>query len=240
MEFKDIYLFAKKNLLDTIQVIFPTNCMACNAILTHYEEEICIKCRHNLPFIISKNQYQIFESETITKYSFVTQCSFLFSYEKNSKIQQLIHNFKYKKPKKLGLILSSWHYNLVKEWHFIDKINLVVVVPLHKKKLKTRGYNQLEFYAKNISKMLNAEFSSNVLLKIKETKTQSKQNRKQRFKNIKDSIILNPNINIQNKHILLIDDVVTTGATMEACLNALKNCNTIKVSIAAIGITLLN
>ena len=240
MNIKYIYLFIKKGLKELIEVIFPTNCSVCETLIMPFEDEICTKCRHNLPEIISPIHFQNIENQLSKKFIFIDKVSFLFNYSKYGEIQHLIHKFKYKKPKKLGIILAKWHYNSTLGVLFEDKIDLIIVIPLHHKKLKLRGYNQLEFYAKTLAQLLNSEFSCNALLKVKETETQSKQNRVQRLENMKKSIILNPKINVDNKHILLVDDVVTTGATIESGLNALKHCKNIKVSVAALGVTLLN
>ena len=232
MKFKDNYLFFRKLTSDVLQVIFPLFCPACNSTLQKTELLICCKCRHELP-VITIQQYNF---HYIKKNKNINIINVLFKYELNSAVQQLIHNFKYKNPEKLGKTIANWQTNLIKKELNEQQIDVVIPVPMHFKKLKNRGYNQINSYAKTLANNLNAKYLPKVLIKIKETKTQSKQSRNERFKNIHNSIKLNPEIDINNLHILLVDDVITTGATMEACIESLKPTKGIKISIAAIAI----
>lgn len=237
---KDNYLFLTKVIYDILQVIFPTFCVACKHILHPNETLICTKCRHDLPIISSEKNSQLIKNQFFAKKLNINLASILFRYEKDSEIQSLIHHLKYKNPKKLGKTLAYWHVNMLKNIPLMDKIDLIVPVPMHYKRQKNRGYNQVSDYAKTFAQVLNAKYSPKVLIKTKETKTQSKQTRKERFKNMLDSFELNPKINIDHKHILLVDDVITTGATIEACIASLQKATNVKISIAAIAITLID
>ena len=237
---KDNYLFLSTIILDILQVIFPTYCAACNRFLHKNESLICTKCRHELPKLNLKKSSQLIKNQYFTNLNIHIHFSILFQYEKDSEIQSLIHNFKYKNPKKLGKTLAFWHFNTLKNLPFTDEIDLIVPVPMHSKRLKKRGYNQVSDYAKTIAQMLNAKYAPKVLTKVRETKIQSKQTRSDRFRNMLDSFFLNPEIDISNKHILLVDDVITTGATLEACIVSLQKATGVKISIAAIAITLID
>jgi len=238
VNFKGNYLFFSKAISDIIHVIFPTHCAACSRILLKKELLICVNCRHELPVITNQKNIQLTNNHFFKHKKHISSINVLFRYEKNSNVQQLIHNFKYKNPKKLGQTLAYWQIDSIKKELFMDEIDLVVPVPMHSKKLKSRGYNQINYYAKIIAHELNAKFLPKVLVKTKETKTQSKQSREERFLNIHESIKLNPKINIENLHILLIDDVITTGATIQACAESLNESSGIKISLVAIAITL--
>lgn len=240
MNLKDNYLFLTKGINDILHVIFPTFCVACKHILHPKESLICTKCRHELPVLSFEKNSQLIKNQFFTSSNVIVHTSIMFRYQKDSEIQSLIHYLKYKNPKKLGKMLAYWHVNMLKNIPLIDEIDLIVPVPMHAKRQKNRGYNQVSDYAKTLAQMLNVKYSPKVLTKIKETKTQSKQNRNDRFKNMLDSFDLNPETNINNKHILLVDDVITTGATIQACITSLQKATNIKVSIAAIAITLFD
>lgn len=235
---KGNYLFLTKIISDILQVIFPTYCAACKHFLHKSESLICTNCRHQLPIIHSKKNPQLIKNQLFNTPVIIQHTSVLFRYEKDSEIQSLIHNLKYKNPKKLGQNLGFWHADLLKNMLFTDKIDLVVPVPMHFKRQKKRGYNQITYYAKTLAQVLNAKYLPKVLIKTQETKTQSKQSREERFKNMLDSFQLNANIDIEYKHILIVDDIITTGATIQACIKSLQKAKGVKISVAAIAITL--
>ncbi len=165
--------------------------------------------------------------------------SALFNFEKNTEIQELIHNLKYRNQKKLGKIIGQWHgAKLATDMNF-TQVDVVLPVPIHIKKLKNRGYNQISNYGAILAKKLNADFNETTLKKTVNTKTQAKHSRQQRFDNMLNSMqIRNPQI-LENKHVLLVDDVITTGATMKACIECLNQVKGITISIAAMAVTLL-
>jgi len=237
---KDKYLFLTRALRDISIVIFPTFCVACNHFLSSEEQLICTKCRHQLPILSYHKNIYLAEDQIIKNPQIINHTFVLFRYEKDSKIQHLIHHLKYKNSKKLGQNLAFWHLKLLSKMQFIDKIDLIVPVPMHHKKQRKRGYNQVFYYAETLAQGLNAKYLPEVLLKVRETKTQSKQTREERYKNILNSIELNPKICVDNKHILIVDDVITTGATMQACISSLLKASGVKISIAAIAITLFD
>ena len=110
-------------------------------------------------------------------------------------------------------------------------------MPLHKKKLRKRGYNQLTKFGKSLSTILNIEYLEDVLIRNSDTKTQTFKNRVERFKNLMNNFSIRDTVLLKNKHVLLIDDVVTTGATLEACCKQLIKAESIKISIVTIALT---
>ncbi len=163
----------------------------------------------------------------------------LFNFEKHTEVQELIHNLKYRNQKKIGKVIGHWHgAKLALDTNFCH-VDVVLPVPIHKKKLKQRGYNQVSSYGTILAKKLNADFNESILKKVIHTKTQAKQTRQERFENMFNSMELADATSLKNKHILLVDDVITTGATMKACIECLKEIEGIKISVAAIAVTLL-
>lgn len=153
-------------------------------------------------------------------------------------VQELIHNLKYRGHKEIGIFLGEWLGAELSEITTFQEIDTVVPVPLHKKKLRSRGFNQVEGFGKELAKSLNAEYVNNVLLKVTASKTQTLKKRLSRWGSIEESFIVkNPEV-LNNKHILLVDDLITTGATLEACALKLQEIEGIKISIATMAITL--
>ncbi len=206
--------------------------------LHSFEEGICTVCRHSLPIInfsssVENQMHDIFKDYEIKL------ASALFNFEKHTEVQELIHNLKYRNQKKIGKTIGNWHGAMLASDANFTHIDVVLPVPIHVKKLKQRGYNQVSNYGTILAKKLNADFNETVLKKVTYTKTQSKQTRQERLANILNTIGLQETVNLKNKHILLVDDVITTGATMKACIECLKKIEGIKISIAAMAVTLL-
>lgn len=148
----------------------------------------------------------------------------------------LLHNLKYKGFEEIGLFLGNWLGYELKEMEPYSNIDLVIPVPLHKNKLRKRGYNQVTLFAKQLAKHLNAEFINDVLIKTTNTSSQVNKNRISRwFSNAEIFQAINTH-KIANKHVLLVDDIITTGATLEACSNILLNTKNVKISIATMAI----
>ena len=162
--------------------------------------------------------------------------SFVF-FRENSIVQQLIHHLKYRKQPQIGVFLGDWYGQLLKkEGEPITNISFVVPVPLHRKKMRKRGYNQVSLFAQRLAFHLGAEVAEDVLRKTANTKTQTKKGRIARWQGNKALYILENAAKLQNKKVLLVDDVITTGATMEICAKTLLQIQGIELYITSMAI----
>lgn len=148
----------------------------------------------------------------------------------------MIHHLKYKGYEDIGVFLGVWLGEELKSLAAYQNIDAVIPVPLHKKKLRKRGYNQVAKFAQEIAKQLNTAYCDDVLIKITNTASQVKKNRFSRWMNNNELFSIQNKEKINNKHILLVDDIITTGATMEACIAVLNKAQNVKVSVAAMAI----
>ncbi len=226
-----------KFLENLFQLFYPKTCITCEKTLFSDEKIICIECRHDLPIICytdfeKNNTSEVFKG----KVEIYKAVSFL-SYKKEGKTKELIHYLKYKNQQVVGSFLGNWFGRILKESHEFDDLFCVVPVPLHPSKYRKRGYNQLTLFGKRLSEHLNTSFQPDVLTCKKVSKTQTKKNRLQRYKSANTRFYLEKNNLPKNIHVLLIDDVITTGATLVACCKELLKIEGIKISIATISIT---
>ncbi len=219
-----------------VNLFFPKVCYACSHLLTDNEIHICTTCRHNLPV----TNYHFENNDAVEKVFYgrvkIEQATALLRFEKKGIVQQLLHNLKYRSHETIGAILGEWLGNELKTIEAYNNIDAVIPVPLHKNKLRKRGYNQVAKFGIEIAKALNAEYIDSVLIKTTATKTLVFKKRMSRWNNPNEVFsIRNENL-IKGKHILLVDDIITTGATIEACANILNKANNIKISVATMAI----
>ena len=219
-----------------IDLFFPKVCYACHEVLNDHEQDICTDCRNNLPvtnfhFHKDNNVSKVFYARVKVEYG-----TALFRFEKKGLVQQLIHNLKYKGQESIGVFLGDWLGGELKTVKEYSEIDMVIPVPLHKNKLKKRGYNQVAKFAEHIASALNVKYVDNVLLKVTNTDSQVLKSRLARWTNNEELFTLQNKSTIANKHILLVDDLITTGATMEACINVLNQAKNIKISVACMAI----
>lgn len=226
-----------KFLKDIISLFFPTICICCSRSLLQNEKMMCTQCRHDLPII----PYQDMKNNKIAA-SFSGRIliemgiSFLF-YRKEGKTKNLIHHLKYKGRQEIGTLIGNWFGNQLKESGKFNSIDYIVPGPLHPKKLRKRGYNQLTSFGISLAQQLTTCYTPNVLLRTSSATTQTYKQRFERFENLESKFYLHDVRFFENKHILLIDDVITTGATLESCCNELLKSENIKISIATIAYT---
>lgn len=160
--------------------------------------------------------------------------AFLY-FNKKGMVQELIHNLKYKGHQEIGTVLGSWYAEDLKELQLENPFEMIIPVPLHPKKFKERGYNQVTTFGKALAEGLKITYNDAVLYRKKYSKTQSKKNllgRSENIENIFDAIVTEEN---HNKHFLIVDDVLTTGATLEACSRALLKIPGAKISIVCMA-----
>lgn len=209
-----------KNLYSTIlYAIFPKTCVACKKTLLNHEDILCLKCANSLPYTyfhqVNQNPAKdIFWGRLKLEHA----DSFLF-FEPKGKVQQILHALKYKGRQDLGRFMGYKYGKVLQKSTFFDDVDLVAPIPIHKEKLKARGYNQAVSLADGIAKAMNKPVEYSLLQKIKETESQTKKGRFERWENVKD--VFEVTKALVPKHVLLVDDVLTTGATIEAAGAAL-------------------
>lgn len=220
-----------------INLFFPNICVGCKNVLVEQEKVICIHCLHELPLTNLHNN----DSKVISKIFYGTvilqHATALFYYPKKGVVRQLIHHLKYKNQKHISGYLGKWLGIELKDSGYYNDIDVVIPVPLHKKRMRQRGYNQVEGFAKELALSLNAEYNDSTLFRNKNTSTQTVKNRLTRSKNVETIFEVTDVNTLKRKHILLVDDVITTGATIKSCVTELNKINNVKLSLAVMAYT---
>ena len=218
-----------------LNFFYPNTCISCGKVLLEKENFLCLHCLHNLP----ETRYHEFDDSPLTKL-FMGRVqvenvgSFLF-YKKGNQVQKILHHLKYNNGKKIGSFLGNIYGTQLIEHEKWKTVDMIIPIPLHKKKEKKRGYNQSEWIAKGLSAGMQIPYSSNILIRSEFTETQTKKSRFHRWENVKEVFQLaNPDA-LTNKHVLICDDVLTTGATLEAAIQKLQATPSVKVSVVTLA-----
>ena len=219
-----------------VNLLFPKVCYACLNLLYDNEDTICVNCRHDLPV----TNFHFDDDDAVKKVLYgraeIENGTALFRFEKKGLVQQLVHGLKYRGFETIGYALGNWLGSELKTLDSYKTVDVVIPVPLHKKKLKKRGFNQVTKFAQQIAKALDADFLDDVLIKVTNSHSQTIKNRLARWNNTDELFAIKNPEPLENKHILLVDDIITTGATLEACISVLNHSKNIKISVAAIAI----
>ncbi len=224
-------------LRDIIYLFYPKYCAACDTPIYKNERVICTTCRHVLPL----GNFHNVNAKKIEKVFYgcakIENATSLLVFQKDNLVQKLIHNLKYRGREEIGEELGKWLGQELSQINEYKVIDIVVPVPLHKKRLRERGYNQVETFGIEIAKKLEAVYIDSVLKKKSYNKKQSKRDRSNRWINTVETFEVQNESLLCNKHILLVDDIVTTGATIESCADVLKSIPGIKISVATMALT---
>ncbi len=221
-----------KTLLNAVfSLFFPDLCQSCSRPLVKGEFFICLHCFCQLP----QTNYHLRPSNPAEelfrgKFDYEKISAFLL-FEKGGKTQQIVHQIKYKNNKAFGFWCGQLMAEEMMPSGFFSGIDIIVPVPLHKKKQKKRGFNQAEAISRGIANKCNIQVDISNLQKSKGNTTQTKKSRIERWLNSRELFQINNKEIFSGKHILLIDDVVTTGSTLEACAQCIKSCKDLKISI---------
>ena len=218
-----------------INLFFPPVCAGCHSFLLSNENVICTVCRHNIPLT---NHHLNPENEAFKKFYGripVEFTSALLYFHKKGIVQELIHNLKYKGQEEIGTVLGEWYVDDLKKSQILQSVDEIIPVPLHKKKLRERGYNQVTNFGLSLSNGLNITYNPTILVRNIYSKTQSKKNLLNRSEGIDTVFDVVFSEKDHNKHFLLIDDVITTGSTLEACSHALLKIPGAKISIVCMA-----
>ncbi len=222
---------------DFLSLIYPRHCQACGMLLFRHETMICKLCELSLP----KSNYHLNDNNPLNRMLGgrvplqKTLCLYLF--EKSGKVQRLVHAIKYHKHKELAVFLGERLGNEIRATELPLEFDVIVPIPLHPKKLAERGFNQSEEFAKGLSKVMGVAMDNKSLQRAKISSTQTHKRKYQRWENVEGIFELPAPANFENKHVLLLDDVVTTGATIDSAWQCFKHLEGVKVSLACIAFT---
>jgi ComF family protein len=223
---------------DFISLIFPNICACCGNSLWKHEKVICTYCDFHLP----RTGFHLERDNPVTRTFWgrarIESSAAFYLFNKENRVQQMIHLLKYKDRRDIGIFIGEKYGFYLKNSPFFDSVDLILPVPLHKKKRMKRGYNQSEEFATGLGKSMRLPVNPYFLYRCKATETQTRKSRFRRWENVSDIFAVRDSSALQGKHVLLVDDVITTGATMESCIRVLSAIQGIRISIAAIAFTL--
>jgi len=220
---------------DFLALIFPHVCVACGKPLYKTENCICMLCIYHLP----KTNFHLDKENPIAKIFWgrveIVAAASYYSFTKGGKVQHLIHQLKYKGQKEIGVTLGKLYGIELKESVDFQKVDLIIPVPLHKNKLRKRGYNQSESIAEGLSKGMGIPTNFKSLVRAVASESQTRKSRFNRWKNVESVFQVKDEHPLIGKHILLVDDVITTGSTLEACAQTLIKIPGVSVSVVTLA-----
>lgn len=220
---------------DFISLLFPRLCNACGQPLVRNEKLICISCMLDIP----GTNYHLHRDNLLEKRfygrCYIEKAAAWSYYRQGSKVQHLIHKLKYNGVKPLGKHLGGVYGNILKDSAFCDDIDCILPVPLHRSRIRKRGFNQSALIAGGMSLALGIPCMENILVRLKRSSTQTSKQRYERWENVEAVFSVRESGPIEGRHLLLVDDVITTGSTIEACAAELLKLPGVKVSVAALA-----
>jgi len=222
-------------LADFVNLLFPRLCQSCTANLLGTEDLICTDCLYNLPYTNFHNQLDNMVARQFWGKINLQYAYALLYFEKGGKVQHLMHQFKYRGMQKIGNKLGQIAgQQLLQDTHK-QQVDYIIPVPLHKSRLRERGYNQSANFAHGLAGELPAQVEEHNLIRTIKTATQTHKSRFARFENMQQVFTVKQPERLQGKHILLVDDIITTGSTLEACAQELLKIPGLQLSIAAMA-----
>ena len=217
------------------ELLFPPICAACGTHLFEKEVEICQMCIRRLPRTHFERQPHDNVISAIMWGRCKIELSFaLFFYKKEERVQELLHDIKYRGNKRLGEELGRQLAKTILKSE-VDAFAAIIPIPLHPNKQRKRGFNQAEVIANGIAEILEIPVNTYNVYRNTHTSSQTKKGRFERWQNVENIFSIRNEEALKNQHILLIDDVITTGSTLEACVNQITTIEGCKVSVATLA-----
>lgn len=221
---------------DFLSLIYPRLCMACGSSLFLNEDILCTRCLFQLPH--TGFHRQAHDNQVVRSFWGrvpIEGGAARYFFRKSGPVQQLLHNLKYNHAPEIGILVGRIYGRELLESDIFRSVDVIVPIPLHPDKEKKRGYNQAAMFARGLGQGMGRPVDDKTLYRAVYTETQTRKSRLRRWENVKSVFALRDTTSLQGKHILLVDDVITTGATMEACILKLLEIPGTRVSVAAIA-----
>lgn len=221
-----------------LHIIYPNLCAGCDADLPAGYSCFCFVCRRRLQ---TTDMHLVNENEFTNRFWGrlpLRSGTAMYYFNRRSPIQYALHKLKYKNQPDIGQRIGRQLGLLLATSPLFESVEAIVPVPLHPKKERSRGYNQSAMLAAGISDTMHVPVLSGILIRQQFADSQTRKKRMERFHNVSEAFVLKKPERVQGKHILLVDDVLTTGATLETCGNALLKAPGIQISMATIAIAM--
>jgi ComF family protein len=222
-------------LADFISLIYPDLCQVCGNSLVKGEKYFCFSCLVSMP----RTHYHLAEGNPLEQIFWgrtnIEKATSWFFYRKGSKYQNLLYQLKYRGLREIGVEMGRVFATELQAKDFFANIDVIVPVPLHPKKEKKRGYNQSLAIAEGLSNVSKIDIENDILCRTQYSDTQTRKERYARWENVSNLFTLKVEGFFAGKHVLLVDDVITTGSTIESCTQAIVACKNAKVSIVSLG-----
>jgi ComF family protein len=224
---------------DFLSLLFPRLCYACGNHLLRNEKLICTECFVMMP----RTNYHLDENNPVAQLFWgrckIEKATAFSFYNRGSRIRNLIHNLKYKGIREIGYELGRIYGTVLHNSGFTEGIDLIIPVPLHPSKKRQRGFNQSDIISSGLSEATGLTVDTKILERKVITGTQTRRSRYERWANVEGIFNVTDINKITGKHILLVDDVITTGSTLESCVNELLKTEGVKVSVAALAVAVM-
>jgi ComF family protein len=220
---------------DFISLLFPRLCYGCGSHLMRNEKLICTECF----VLIPRTNFHLQPDNPVARLFWgrcrIEKAAAFSYYTRDSRIRRLIHQLKYKGIREIGPELGRIYARTLKDSGFLEGMDLIVPVPLHPSKKRKRGFNQAELVSEGISTISGIPVDTDIMQRRKATGTQTRRSRFERWTNVEDIFRINDYAALAGKHILIVDDVITTGSTIEACANEVLKAGGTRVSVIALA-----
>ncbi|QJW92063.1 ComF family protein [Spirosoma taeanense] len=234
-----MFRFIHRLLSDFVNLIFPKLCLGCDRLIGVNERVLCSQCRLSLP---ETGQHRLATTSYVAnQFAGKVPIQFATSYlyfKKGGVVQKLIHQIKYKGQKEAAKEIASWYgYQLKAESEMAKQIDVLIGVPLHKSRLSQRGYNQADWIAEGLAESLGVPAQADILIRERFNASQTRKNRLERWENVKTVFAVQNPATVKGKNVAVVDDVLTTGATIEACAIELLKAGCKSVGVITIAAT---
>jgi len=228
-------MLIKRYLGDLAALFFPQTCVGCDTPLVYGERLICTACWYHLPYTHAHEDTQNISARQLWGRVHVEAVASCWYFRDASRVKQIIHHLKYRRRPEIGTLIGARYGELLRDAPPFNQADIIVPVPLHPKRLRERGYNQSTFFANGLARSMKLPVVEHCITRRKATESQTHKNRYERYENMLETFAANDAEAFAGRHVLLVDDVLTTGATLEACANALLEGGAAKVSAVTIA-----
>lgn len=225
----------KRHLNDLAALFFVTTCAGCDTPLVAGEAFICTACWYHLPRTRSHQRRQNSSARQLWGKVRIEAVASYWYFREDSRVKRIIHQLKYGNRPEIGTAIGLRYGALLTDTAPFNQAEIIVPVPLHPKKRRARGYNQSAFFAHGLSRTMQLPVAEHGIVRVRSTESQTRKDRYERYENMLKTFEVNDAAAITGRHVLLVDDVLTTGATLEACAHVLWENGASNVSAVTIA-----